>query len=197
MLALAPWNAAAVKMMPRIGPAHGAHSRPVAMPSTADDQMLSFSPGCRSDRREPSATSGRVMRSEMDGKTSAIPNSASRISAAQRPIALARTAQPPPTAARVATIAKVAAMPTSIGSVLRAKAAPGAGENERQHRQDARADDGQNAAEVGEKDNQHLRASPSRSFRSRPLSDAALDTRSDRDRMQRCVQTVQRFVTWI
>jgi len=37
----------------------------------------------------------------------------------QRPIAFARTAQPPPTAARVATIAKVAAIPASIGSVLR------------------------------------------------------------------------------
>ena len=50
-----------------------------------------------------------------------MPNSASRISAAQRPISLARTAHPPPTAASVATTAKVAAMPASKGRVLRAK----------------------------------------------------------------------------
>jgi hypothetical protein len=37
---------------------------------------------------------------------------------------LARTAQPPPTAASVATIAKVSAMPTSSGSVLRMKLPP-------------------------------------------------------------------------
>ena len=60
----------------------------------------------------------------MLGKTKAIPNRASRISAAQRPIALACTAQPPPTAASVATIAKVAAIPASIGSVLRMKLPP-------------------------------------------------------------------------
>lgn len=61
------------------------------------------------------------MRSEMLGKTKAMPNSASRISAAQRPIALARIAHPPPTAARVATIANVPAMPPSKGKVLRMK----------------------------------------------------------------------------
>jgi hypothetical protein len=37
---------------------------------------------------------------------------------------LACTAQPPPSAASVATAAKVAAMPTSIGSVLRRKGWP-------------------------------------------------------------------------
>ena len=64
------------------------------------------------------------MRSEIAGKTSATPNSASRTSAAQRPTWLARTAHPPPTAASVATMAKVAAMPASMGSVLRAKLRP-------------------------------------------------------------------------
>jgi hypothetical protein len=53
-----------------------------------------------------------------------MPNSPRRISAAQRPIALARTAQPPPTAASVATMAKVNAIPASMGSVLRAKLRP-------------------------------------------------------------------------
>jgi hypothetical protein len=37
---------------------------------------------------------------------------------------LARTAQPPPTAASVATIANVAAIPASIGRVLRRKLRP-------------------------------------------------------------------------
>ncbi len=121
MPALAPLSAAAVNMMPRIGPAQGAQSKPVATPSTTEDQMLSGLPGCRSDMREPSATSGRVIRSEMLGKSSAIPKIARSASAAHRPIAFARTAQPPPNAASVATIAKVAAIPASIGSVLRAK----------------------------------------------------------------------------
>ena len=118
MLRFAPWSAAAVKMMPRIGPAQGAQRSPVATPSITEDQMLS---SLRSDSREPIATRGRVRRSDMLGKTSAMPNKASRTSAAQRPIALARTAQPPPTAASVATMAKVAAMPASIGSVLLTK----------------------------------------------------------------------------
>ena len=83
--------------------------------------MLSGWSGFRSDKREPSATSGRVSRSEMRGNTSAMPNNASSASAAQRPMALARTAQPPPTAASVATMAKVAAMPVSKGKVLRRK----------------------------------------------------------------------------
>ncbi len=126
MLALAPLSAAVVKMIPRIGPAHGAHNKPVATPRIAEEVTLSPPPGseARSVMREPSATSGRVMRSEMVGKTSAMPNSASKMSAAQRPTWLACTAQPPPTAASVATIAKVIAIPASIGSVLLRKLPP-------------------------------------------------------------------------
>ena len=154
MLKLAPLSAAAVKMMPRIGPAQGAQSKPGRDAQHADDQTLSCCPS-RSDIREPSATSGRVSRSEMLGKTSAMPNSASSSSAAQRPTSFARTAQPPPTAASVATIAKVAAIPASIGRVLRTKLPVGAREYERQHRQDARAEDRQDAAEIGEQDDQH------------------------------------------
>ena len=120
---LAPCSAAPVKMRPRIGPAQGAHNSPVATPSTAEDQTLSFWPS-RSVSREPSATNGRVIRSESCGNMSAIPKTASSASAAQRPTAFARTAQPPPTAARVATIANVAAMPASIGRVERMKLRP-------------------------------------------------------------------------
>ena len=52
------------------------------------------------------------------------PNTASSAMAAERPISFACTAQLPPTAASVATAAKVAAMPTSIGRTLRAKGWP-------------------------------------------------------------------------
>ncbi len=54
-------------------------------------------------------------------KISATPNSASSANAAKRPYSLAVTAQPPPTAASVATSAKVAAMPASMGSPLSTK----------------------------------------------------------------------------
>ena len=95
------------------------------------------------------------MRSEMLGKTRAMPNSASRSSAAQRPTSLARTAQPPPTAASVATMAKVAGHPGEHRQGAAREAAVGAREHERQHRQDARAEDGQHAAEISEQDDQH------------------------------------------
>jgi hypothetical protein len=55
---------------------------------------------------------------------SVTPNTASRAIAAQRPTSFACTAQLPPTAASVATAAKVAAMPASIGRTLRAKGWP-------------------------------------------------------------------------
>src|SRR5689334_22124275 len=74
--------------------------------------------------RDPSATNGRVIRSEIDGKISASPNRASSTSATQRPASFARTAQLPPTAASVATPAKVSAIPTSIGSAPRTKLRP-------------------------------------------------------------------------
>jgi hypothetical protein len=52
---------------PKIGPAHGAQSRPVATPSSSEE------PGCRRARREvesrlPSATNGRLSRSAKLGK---------------------------------------------------------------------------------------------------------------------------------
>ena len=72
-----------------------------------------------------------------------------------RPYRLASTAQPPPTAASVATAAKVSAMPASIGNPLRTKRPVGAREHERQHRQDARAEDRQNAAQISEQKQNH------------------------------------------
>ena len=120
-----------------MGPAHGAHSRPVATPSSAEESIAGCctidgciagrnagrspgvaAPGC--DTRAPRETSGRASRSARPGKSSATPNTASRTMAAPRPNRLASTAQPPATAASVPTIAKVNAMPASIGSTLRA-----------------------------------------------------------------------------
>ena len=59
--ALAPLIAAPVKIRPRIGPAQGAHNRPVATPNNNDAPMLPSVSLAWSDRRLPSATSGRVM----------------------------------------------------------------------------------------------------------------------------------------
>ena len=60
--------------------------------------------------------------------------------------------RPPPASRRRR---RSTAIPTSSGNVLRMKLPPGAGEHERQHRQDARADDGQDSAEISEQDDQH------------------------------------------
>ena len=51
-------------------------------------------------------------------------------------------------------MAKVAAIPTSRQRTAQ-EAAAGAREDERQHRQDARADDGQYATQICEQDDQH------------------------------------------
>ena len=110
-----------------MGPAHGAHSRPVATPSSTDvakDERplaVPVAPAVDAESRPPSATRGRVRRSEMDGNSSVMPNSASSTIAPQRPYWLAATAQPPPTAASVATTAKVSAMPSSSGRPLLTK----------------------------------------------------------------------------
>ena len=118
-----------------------------------------FPSRCRSGPAPTSASrarrAGRVRRSETCGNTKAIPNSASRISAAQRPTSLARTAQPPPTAASVATMAKVTAIPASKGRVLRAKLRSARANTNGRTGQDARADNGQHAAQIGKEDDQH------------------------------------------
>lgn len=72
----------------------------------------------------------------------------------RRPYSLARTAQPPPTAASVATAAKVAAMPTSIGCAAKEGLAY-ARENERQYRQYTGTDNRQRNAEIGKDEKEH------------------------------------------
>ncbi len=80
----APRSAAPVRIKPRIGPAQGAQSMPVAAPSKSDE------PGLPSTRAEelsllPSATTGRVMRFARPGSSSARPNTSTSASAIQRP----------------------------------------------------------------------------------------------------------------
>ena len=66
-----PASAAPVRIRPRIGPAQGAQSRPVATPSRKDGPIRSCPAAASSadwDSRAPSATSGRVSRSASAGK---------------------------------------------------------------------------------------------------------------------------------
>jgi hypothetical protein len=120
---LAPCSAAPVRINPSTGPAQGAHNRPVATPSSSDGSTAcsAAAPSADCERRAPSATSGRASRSARLGMRSVNPNNARSAIAAARPYWLAATAQPPATAASVATAAKVTAMPTSIGNPLRTK----------------------------------------------------------------------------
>src|SRR5262249_38521823 len=73
----------------------------------------------------PSDTNGRAIQFATRVEIRATPKAASRISAAMRPYEFSRTAHAPPTAASVAIPANVTAIPTSMGSVLRAKDLPG------------------------------------------------------------------------
>ena len=79
---------------------------------------MAVPPDALSDSRAPNATSGRVARSARLGNSSRRPKKARMTRAAIRPIPLASTAQPPPTAARLATPAKVIAMPANSGRPL-------------------------------------------------------------------------------
>ena len=58
----APCSAAPVSTRPRIGPAHGAHSNPVPMPSSTDENGEAPRRPVRRSRRAraPSATNGRI-----------------------------------------------------------------------------------------------------------------------------------------
>ncbi|MNI78148.1 hypothetical protein D3C73_1344980 [compost metagenome] len=83
---LAPCSAAPVNTSPRMGPAHGAQSRPVATPisNEAPGRGRASAPAA-CDRRLPAATNGRVQRSARLGSSNASPNSATNSNASQRP----------------------------------------------------------------------------------------------------------------
>jgi len=99
-----------------MGPAQGAQSRPVPMPRRNELAMLGPVGFC--ERRLPRRTSGRDRRSASEEKRRVRPKIPKRTRAAMRPNWLARTAQPPPTVARLATMAKVTAMPARSGRPL-------------------------------------------------------------------------------
>ena len=109
-----PWIAAPVRIKPRIGPAHGAQSRPVAAPSTTDptapdrDRAQEF-------KRFPNATKGRVNLSVKTGTISIMPSTPKSASDTNRPYSFARTSHGPPADTATATSANVAAMPTRRG----------------------------------------------------------------------------------
>ena len=86
---------------------------------------------------------------------SATPNRASSASAAKRPYSLAVTAQLPPTAASVATSGEGRGHAGQHGEAALDEGAIGAREYEREHRQDAGAQDGQYAAEISQNEQEH------------------------------------------
>ncbi len=120
---LAPCRAAPVRISPRIGPAHGAHSRPVATPISSEvptpPRPASVALSADALSRAPSRWNGDSRRSARAGHSSASANSAITTSAIQRPIWLACATHWLPTAARLATTANISAMPISSGRPLR------------------------------------------------------------------------------
>ena len=68
-------RAAPVRMSPRMGPAQGAHSRPVPMPSR--NELVALGPASEfCERRLPRRTSGRDSRSASEGKDPSQPENA-------------------------------------------------------------------------------------------------------------------------
>ena len=125
VLRLAPCSAAPVRIKPKIGPAQGAQRSPVAAPSRREAATLDLPPwSANCESRFPKATTGLVSLSDSAGKSRMRPNAARSTMAAMRPYRLTSTAQPPPTAASVATAANVSAMPASIGNPLRRNGRP-------------------------------------------------------------------------
>ena len=82
--AFGPDNAAPVSTSPKIGPAHGAHNKPVATPSkTAESKPLSLLPD--GSRRLPNATNGRASKSARCRDNKVAANAVSNTKANQRP----------------------------------------------------------------------------------------------------------------
>ena len=118
-----------------------------AAPSWADWESLA-----------PMVTSGAITRSPRAGKSSVNPKSARITSAIARPYWFASTTQPPATAAKVATAANVthAQQHWQSGAnerLVRAR------ENKRQDWQNAGTGDGENTAEISERQQNHGRVS--------------------------------------
>ena len=145
------------------GPAQGAQTSPVATPRSTDAPAVVASffvrAPAQSASRDPSDTSGAIMRSAKAGNSIANPNSVITARAAVRPWRFTSTAQPPATAASVVTAAKVRTRPASNGKPPRLKGLVGARQYERQDRKDARRCNREQAGEIG-KDEEHHRVHP-------------------------------------
>ena len=79
-----PSTAAPVRIRPRIGPAHGVHSKPVETPS-ASDPPIDARPSRGGWSSPPSRTNGRDNESAMAGNSSAAPKTAKSTIASARP----------------------------------------------------------------------------------------------------------------
>ena len=119
----APDVADAAMSNPRIGPAQGAHSSPMAMPTTtlrAGVTAFDVPPMSAA----PARVAGRVSHSLARVESSVIPTSARSSSAASRPISLATSSQCAVALAMSAAPVKASARPTSMGAISRRKLRP-------------------------------------------------------------------------
>ncbi len=136
---------ALVRITPRIGPAQGAQSRPVATPIMIEAQRAGQCAAVGVDAiaqrhewtRQPVAD-----RAEISDRA----NSTITISATWRPVLLAWITHSLLTTARLEIRANVRAMPPRVSRIEDARTV-GPGEQEGNDRQDARAEDGQYAAQ--------------------------------------------------
>ena len=120
--------AAAAINTPRIGPAHGAHKSPIAIPMTTLRSGVA-APGLAPSTLGPSSAAparvaGRDAHSAARGKSSVTPTIANSTSANWRPTTFATMSQCAVAVAMSAAAVKASARPTSIGASSRAKLRP-------------------------------------------------------------------------
>ncbi len=144
---LAPCRAAPVRMRPKIGPAQGAQSSPVPIPSKKEFRTLGpESEFCES--RLPSCTSGRDRRSASDEKSKVRPNTRKEDQGGDT----AELVGPyRPTSAHRRQAGNQSKRDRHTGKQRQTALAEGligAREHERQHRQDAGAENGEHPAEI-------------------------------------------------
>ena len=135
-----------------IGPAHGAQSKPVATPSSSDAPVVAsllVRAPAQSARRDPSDTSGAIMRSANAGNSIASPNSVITASAMVRPWRFTSTAQPPATDASVGDRGKGKDEPGQQRQAAAPERLVRARQHERQDRKDAGRCNREQAGQIG------------------------------------------------
>ena len=121
----APLVAAAAINTPRIGPAHGAHKSPIAIPmTTLRSGVAAPASVLEPSIAAPARVAGRDTHSAARGKISVIPTMAKSASANCRPTTFATISQCAVAVAMSAAAVKASASPTSIGASSRAKLRP-------------------------------------------------------------------------